>query len=568
MKNKKKLAEKLSKNTVKKDKIQQSITKEIVAQTFFPNSQKLKNDLKELNVQIAEAKRLEEQKQRESEEKPTEKNSDMSYQKAEKIRNKSFGTLLAEQEGGLGQSFKKALSLKTQAKVKGIKESFDPMNIAKVLTGGSNWAPAMLGKLRGRNKEDIARFTGARLSQMGGGDTATRIPKLHDNDEMVGILSKILEFLQQTNNDDTKNREELGNYAEELKAEKDKRFQELLAALKGLSIGASATKVENTTNNTSGGLSITDFIPGLAPGTSSLAALAGLVGGILVGGAAATVFSTGVLASPSAESFRKNLQDNSMLGAVSGDTALAAGILDANQGQTPEQIRARQEEKKAALADTGLATRIYGVGETEALKKKGYTQEQIDALRGDTEAKKQAADDAKSEQLIKSFDAKGGDLTKATMEELEAKKAQQIDYGYAKGDLVKAINTEIQNRKQKSATPAPASSSSAGAIASGGTGGGSAMGGGAGDGGGSEAGGGTASATSGGSSSGQKLNAATSENLQAKLDDTGEIGASNIVVNNVNKRTAEKTPKDSGIPFVRNQESTFRQMIYNSTRVV
>ena len=541
----KELAEKISQNNIEKDKLQQSVVKEL-AESPMLQSTKLKKDREELDKKIAEAKKLEEQKQKE-----VTKTSNMSYQRAEKIRNKSFGTLLAEQEGGLGESFKKALKLKTQARTKGIKEAFDPMNIAKFLTMGSNWAPAMLGKITGRSKEDMARFTGGKVTQMGGRDTATRIGKLQENDDMVGILSKILSFMQQTNNDEISRREKTSNFAEELQYEKERRFKELLKALKSLGlIEATATKEEPASSSG----------PSFWPPIGTAAILPSI---IALGGLAASYFSVGVLATPGADTFRKNLQENSMLGAMAGDAGVAAGILDANQGQTPEEIKARQKEKKDALADTGMATKIYGIGETEALKKKGYTQEQIDALRGDTEKKKQLADEKQQAKLVESFDKKGGDLTKATMEELEAKKAQQIDYGYAKGDLVKAIDAEIQNRKQKLATPAPTTSSSvpsgAGAGGAGGSGA-STSGGSSGE---------SASPTSTGTGgSGQKLSSVMNENLDVKLNQVTEGAGSSVTVNNVNKKEIEKTPVDSKLPFVRNQESTFRQMIYNSTRVV
>ena len=86
----------------------------------------------------------------------------MDYRQAKKIREKSFGTLFAEQEGGVGQSLKSAISQKTKAKVTGIKETFDPLNIAKKLTGGSNWAPAMLGKMIGSDKKRIDYFSGVK----------------------------------------------------------------------------------------------------------------------------------------------------------------------------------------------------------------------------------------------------------------------------------------------------------------------------------------------------------------------------------------------------------------------
>ena len=86
----------------------------------------------------------------------------MDYRQAKKIRDKSFGTLFAEQEGGFGQSLKATISQKTKAKVAGIKESFDILNIAKKLTGGSNWAPAMLGKIIGSDKKRIDYFSGVK----------------------------------------------------------------------------------------------------------------------------------------------------------------------------------------------------------------------------------------------------------------------------------------------------------------------------------------------------------------------------------------------------------------------
>jgi hypothetical protein len=86
----------------------------------------------------------------------------MNYAEAKKIREKSFGTLLAEQEGGFGSSLKAAISQKTKAKITGIKEKFDPLNIAKKLTGGSNFAPALLGKLIGADKSRIDYFSGVK----------------------------------------------------------------------------------------------------------------------------------------------------------------------------------------------------------------------------------------------------------------------------------------------------------------------------------------------------------------------------------------------------------------------
>jgi len=87
----------------------------------------------------------------------------MDYQKAKDVRGKSFSSLLIDNivgGGGVGASLSKTISEKTQANVKGIKQAFDPLQIAKTLTFGSNLAPALLGRAMGRSKKDIKFFTG------------------------------------------------------------------------------------------------------------------------------------------------------------------------------------------------------------------------------------------------------------------------------------------------------------------------------------------------------------------------------------------------------------------------
>jgi len=177
---------------------------------------------------------------------------DMNYQQAEGIRKKSFGSLLGEQEGGFGKSLKKTISLKSQARMKGFKEKFDPLNIAKFVTGGSNFAPAALGKLFGRSKEDIARFSGSKLRD-DSGSTATKIGKLEGENETLDILMKIYEFMQKSNEEKIKQRDSENSFAEENKLEKDRQHKALIAAITGKPIGVkekpTAEKVEENRNN-------------------------------------------------------------------------------------------------------------------------------------------------------------------------------------------------------------------------------------------------------------------------------------------------------------------------------
>ena len=74
----------------------------------------------------------------------------MEYQKAKDIRGTSFGDLMAKKligGGGIGESLKSTISDKTKAKMTGFKQAFDPLNMAKFMTGGSSLGPALLGKI-------------------------------------------------------------------------------------------------------------------------------------------------------------------------------------------------------------------------------------------------------------------------------------------------------------------------------------------------------------------------------------------------------------------------------------
>ena len=87
----------------------------------------------------------------------------MDYKKAKELRGKKFSELMTDKlldDQGVSEAFRKTLSEKSKARTTGIKEKFDPMNIAKVLTGGSRFGPALLGKMMGRSQEDIEYFAG------------------------------------------------------------------------------------------------------------------------------------------------------------------------------------------------------------------------------------------------------------------------------------------------------------------------------------------------------------------------------------------------------------------------
>jgi flagellum-specific peptidoglycan hydrolase FlgJ len=152
----------------------------------------------------------------------------MDYDKAEELRKKSFGSLLGEQEGGLGASLKSAISQKTQAKMTGIKEKFDPMNIARAV-GGKTGA-AVYGKVFGRDQKSMERFAGARkkrISEVGD------IGKASGDSSPADVLGLIYRMMLRNAEDDKLQNELKRNKKEEEDKEEEDRNQQLIRALTG-----------------------------------------------------------------------------------------------------------------------------------------------------------------------------------------------------------------------------------------------------------------------------------------------------------------------------------------------
>ena len=117
------------------------------------------------------------------------------YVKAAKVRNTKLTDLITKKivEGqGVGSSIKQGLSEKARAKATGIKETFDPLNIAKKLTGGLG--AAILGRATGRKQEDIEYFTDTKRKR---GNTAklyssaTKVPTKKDGDTNIDVKKEL-----------------------------------------------------------------------------------------------------------------------------------------------------------------------------------------------------------------------------------------------------------------------------------------------------------------------------------------------------------------------------------------
>jgi predicted chitinase len=157
----------------------------------------------------------------------------MDYKKAKDLRGKSFSERMAENlisGSGIGESFKKTLSEKSKARMTGIKEKFDPLNIAKALTGGSRLGPALLGKMTGRSQQDLQYFAGDPKKQKLNQKSTTGLSG-KDLEESTESLGRIYDLLKRDRDSKLRQRQKKQNFEEGLEAQEELRNQELIKAL-------------------------------------------------------------------------------------------------------------------------------------------------------------------------------------------------------------------------------------------------------------------------------------------------------------------------------------------------
>jgi hypothetical protein len=216
----------------------------------------------------------------------------MDYEQADRIRKKTLSDRIAEKmvDGeSFGKSISKSVSEGSKARMTNLKKKFDPMNIAKFMFGGSNLAPAIVGRLTGRSEKNMKYFTG----KQGKMDTASKIKPTNESGEgMLEMLNEIYLLLE----DSRRSLENLSPTEEEIferELRAKQRHKELMDAL-----GYKPTKEETATKKEEPGSSILDDILAMfglkdlgklaIKGLGSLASAAVTgVGGVLLGGAAA-----------------------------------------------------------------------------------------------------------------------------------------------------------------------------------------------------------------------------------------------------------------------------------------
>ena len=153
----------------------------------------------------------------------------MDYFKAKDIRKKGLMSMMTERLSsgmGTGAAIGSSISDRTKATFTGIKQRFDPLNIARVVTGGSKFAPAFLGALTGRSKRDIGFFTGKKPRDYRGLKSSSV-----DSGLAVQYLGQIYELLVKIENDRKLELEQRENQQEEIESEENRRTQAIIQAL-------------------------------------------------------------------------------------------------------------------------------------------------------------------------------------------------------------------------------------------------------------------------------------------------------------------------------------------------
>lgn len=136
--------------------------------------------------------------------------------------------------GSVGSSIKGAISDKLKAKGTGIKEKFDPLNIARAMTGGGKLAPAILGRMTGRSQADINYFAGnkKKFSTYTKMPSVGQVPSEGFGGSAIEVLNKMLAFMQKNREDGLKRKEIHQSFEEERQSEEERRHNQFLKVLK------------------------------------------------------------------------------------------------------------------------------------------------------------------------------------------------------------------------------------------------------------------------------------------------------------------------------------------------
>lgn len=380
------------------------------------------------------------------------------------------------------------------------------------------------------NKTDEEKSTVKSVSE-----TASKVMPLEKSDEMYEMLSKIYGFLKKSNENKIKLSEKENNFKEENEFERAKRHQQLIDAIKKIEMGGTATKVEEENN-----MSFFDIVGGIlgafGGGKTALSLLTSIgrfflfnpFGAALLLGTA----TVGMLFND-----KNPEQTNKML---EGALNPAAEVQAVNEAIT--NTDAVQKRKDNLLADRPRSKKSYNVfNPTKDIELQQKYLEEIgfDENTGLTKAERDAG--------FTGLDEKGRP-TKETATRIETTPAEQpattiptnqSPTGAPAG--TPPVSNEVSPEIKTSTIPPEKSLSPGESLV----------------------------VSESLPSEAEKLNTVIKENLSAKLEESLSPGET-VVVNNTSSSTGSvsRSAGKSSLPSVRNLESTYQKMIYDSTRLV
>lgn len=453
----------------------------------------------------------------------------MSYQMAARLKNQSLGSVIADQlisGEGYGSSIGKAIGLKTQARVTRLKAKFDPLNIAKFMTGGSRLGPAILGKMLGRSRKDIEYFTGRARPV----STTTKIGKLEkdgggDSSGMDGMLNKIYDFMKQNREEDIIDRQKKNNFAEErqMEAERtaDRRHRDLLKVIENLK--KDLVPVQTAEKVTEQGSSIISDIADMKQIYDILKTSGGWLLKAMTSpmGLAASIIAL-VLTPFALSSLEKEKIDKDPYAKEYDNNAYALSVRSKLEGGNLTEGQAAAQLQQKALKQVPRRT-------VEDFVKSDLTdKELVQELGADREGlKKWLAENPKREAMYQ--------VPMAGMQTQQSKTppAPASSPAGETGGAPTATSMAPETGGAPAPTPTPpAPMATPEAVPN----------------------------------MGQQLSSVMGQNTDMKLADFAKPLES--VVNNLNSLNKSTTTGKSSLPAVRNLEDTFQRMIMNSTRVV
>ena len=446
----------------------------------------------------------------------------MSFEQAKKIRGESLSNRIAGRLVGgesFGTSISKSLSEGTKARMTGLREKINPMNIAKFMTGGSSLAAAMMGRMTGASKEDMRYFT----NKQGKMDTASKIKPTVQDEGVLDLLNEIYLLLEDSRKSSLKEFPTEEEIFEREKKAKD-RHKELLEALKYKKPKETATKEkeeEGLLKNI-----LTWFKSPLGVFLLGLGSMAALFGALYVGLRMLNE-NTPNMKALSPDEAQAILQNGSEgdIQAAGGREFLEDIVVNGKQRAKdvlamPEDTPEEKSTKKKAMLDMGGESKVKAIAEDV----KTY---EVPAAKPAGEGKADKLPFTKEEFIGK------GSARKVKEDKWNKNYAPYYnDDGTKKTATPQPTTTSEEQPKQNIPTVSGPSTTPQEAMP----------------------------ATA-------RVNEAVRENVELNLPTA--VTAANETINNTTVNTESQVPRPvTDIPSVRNTEETFRRMILYSTRVV